>query len=89
MFIWITLEEFWIEGRGDGIGTEWPEIISSVGNYLSLGHSSSFELPQVNAIWSRPETKTFFLNMDLCMKALFACAGLDAQLYRESRSGRL
>ena len=21
MFIWITLEEFWIEGRGDGIGT--------------------------------------------------------------------
>ena len=44
---------------------EWPEVIEAVRSYLSLGHSASFELPQVNSIWSRPETKDVLLQCGL------------------------
>ena len=36
---------------------QWLPIMSSVGRFLSLGDSRSFELPRNNAIWKRQETK--------------------------------
>ena len=34
---------------------EWESIIGSVGRFLQLGKSKSFELPFYNKIWSRPQ----------------------------------
>ena len=36
---------------------QWLSIMTSVGRYLRLGDSKSFELPRNNSIWKRQETK--------------------------------
>ena len=36
---------------------QWLPIMSSVGRYLSLGDSRSFQHPRNNGIWKRQETK--------------------------------
>ena len=35
---------------------EWDEIINAIGGYFKPADSCSFELPERNSIWSRPET---------------------------------
>ena len=35
---------------------EWDEIINAIGGYFKHADSCSFELPERNAMWSRPET---------------------------------
>ena len=39
---------------------EWDEIINAIGGYFKHADSCSFELPERNSIWSRPETIGLF-----------------------------
>ena len=49
---------------------ECDEIINSIGGYFKHADSCSFELPERNAIWSRPETVNLFESFDMKHQAL-------------------
>ena len=44
---------------------EWASIMGAIEPYLILGDSKSFELPKMNQIWQRGETKKVLKNCDL------------------------
>ena len=44
---------------------EWASIMGAIEGYLILGDSKSFELPKVNQIWQRAETKKVLKNCGL------------------------
>ena len=48
---------------------EWEEIMSVVDQFLKLGDSASFELPKMNAIWSRAETVSVLESVGLSFGA--------------------
>ena len=48
---------------------QWLPIMSSVGKFLELGDSRSFELPRNNSIWKRQETKDVLHNAGLSFSA--------------------
>ena len=53
---------------------EWENIVGSVGRYMSLGDSKSFELPFSNQIWSRPQTIELLQSQKLShVCQLFMC----------------
>ena len=62
---------------------EWESIMRSVGGFLSLGNSKSFELPFHNSIWSRPLTRdvlntaclSHFCQVYLCQVGLETSGG--------------
>ena len=49
---------------------EWDEIINAIGGYFKHADSCSFELPERNAIWSRPETVNLLESFDMRHQAL-------------------
>ena len=49
---------------------EWDEIINSIGGYFKHVDSCSFELPERNTIWSRPETVNLLESSDMRHQAL-------------------
>ena len=49
---------------------EWDEIINAIGGYFKHANSCSFELPERNAIWSRPETVNLLDSFDMRHQAL-------------------
>ena len=49
---------------------EWDEIINAIGGYFKHADSCSFELPERNAIWSRPETVNLLESFDMRHEAL-------------------
>ena len=49
------LKNFSQDGTPTIADLEWESIIGSVGRFLQLGKSKSFELPFYNKIWSRPQ----------------------------------
>ena len=77
------LRNFHSQEGVSALDQEWPEIMQAIGSYLILGNSSSFELPKVNLIWSRAETKDVLeacnlvhvADVDLCQTGLL---GLDS-----------
>ena len=56
---------------------EWLSIIQSVGGYLQLGKSKSFELPKSNTIWNKPECRQVLQdnNMNLSSTVHLCQAG--------------
>ena len=55
---------------------EWESIMQSVGSFLRLGHSKSFELPFHNEIWSRSLTQKVLRGHDMshcCQVYLCQC----------------
>ena len=55
---------------------EWESIMQSVGSFLRLGHSKSFELPFHNEIWSRSLTQKVLREHDMshcCQVYLCQC----------------
>ena len=62
---------------------EWESIMSSVGGFLRLGDSRSFELPFFNSIWQRPLTRdvlnkagiTHMCQVFLCQCGVVSKAG--------------
>ena len=54
---------------------EWEEIMNVVDQFLKLGDSASFELPKMNAIWSRAETVSVLESVGLsCGADVKLCA---------------
>ena len=49
---------------------EWDEIINAIGGYFKHAESCSFELPERNTIWSRPETVNLLESFDMRHQAL-------------------
>ena len=49
---------------------EWDEIINAIGGYFKHADSCSFELPERNTIWSRPETVNLLQSFDMRHEAL-------------------
>ena len=49
---------------------EWDEIINAIGGYFEHADSCSFELPERNTIWSRPETVNLLQSFDMRHEAL-------------------
>ena len=49
---------------------EWDEIINAIGGYFKHADSCSFELPERNTIWSRPETVNLLESFDMRHEAL-------------------
>ena len=49
---------------------EWDEIINAIGGYFKHADSCSFELPEWNSIWSRPETIGLFEKHNMIHYAL-------------------
>ena len=49
---------------------EWDEIINAIGGYFKHADSCSFELPERNAIWSRPETGNLLESFNMRHQAL-------------------
>ena len=49
---------------------EWDEIINAIGGYFRHADSCSFELPERNTIWSRPETVNLLESFDMRHEAL-------------------
>ena len=52
---------------------EWESIIGSVGRFLHLGKSKSFELPFYNKIWSRPQTVELLQSHQLSHGCQVSC----------------
>ena len=57
---------------------EWESIMRSVGGFLALGDSKSFELPFHNSIWSRPLTEKVLneFSMSHCCQVYLCQCGV-------------
>ena len=58
---------------------EWDEIINAIGGYFKHADSCSFELPERNAIWSRPETVNLLESFDMRHQALVRLCNTGCQ----------
>jgi len=58
---------------------EWNEIINPIGGYFKYADLCSFEVPERNAIWCRPETVNFLENFDMRHQALVRLCKIGCQ----------
>ena len=67
---------------------EWDEIINAIGGYFKHADSCSFELPERNSIWSRPETIGLFEKHNMIHYALVKLCRTGCQTKEHIPSGK-
>ena len=67
---------------------EWDEIINAIGGYFKHADSCSFELPERNSIWSRPETIGLFEKFNMIHYALVKLCRTGCQTKESIPSGK-